>query len=131
MANEYSNQEVQVRYVANRTINIYSTNIEKIRDINGKLFELSKKGILFKIDDYDSKIEYIYTKLNDIKPMMIEEATNNARSVALKFAKDSNSKLGKIKKASQGQFVITSRDKNTEYIKNIRIVSTIEYYLSD
>lgn len=56
---------------------------------------------------------------------------NNARSVALKFAKDSNSKLGKIKKASQGQFVITSRDKNTEYIKNIRIVSTIEYYLSD
>ncbi|BAK74466.1 SIMPL domain-containing protein [Arcobacter sp. L] len=131
MANEYSNQEVQVRYVANRTINIYSKNIEKIRDINGKLFELSKKGILFKIDDYDSKIEYIYTKLNDIKPMMIEEATNNARSVALKFAKDSNSKLGKIKKASQGQFVITSRDKNTEYIKNIRIVSTIEYYLSD
>jgi len=62
---------------------------------------------------------------------MIEEATNNARSVALKFAEDSKSKLGKIKKASQGQFVITSRDKNTEYIKNVRIVSTVEYYLSD
>ena len=57
-----------------------------------------QKGILFKIDDYDSKIEYIYTKLNDIKPSMIEEATNNARSVALKFAEDSKSKLGKIKK---------------------------------
>lgn len=131
MANEYSNQAVQVRYLANRTINIYSTNIKKVREITGKLFELSKKGILFKIDDYDYKIEYIYTKLNDIKPMMIEETTNNARSVASKFAKDSNSKLGKIKKASQGQFVITSRDKNTEYIKNVRIVSTVEYYLSD
>lgn len=131
MANEYSNQEVQVRYLANRTINIYSSNVIKVREITGKLFELSKKGILFKIDDYDSKIEYIYTKLNDIKPSMIEEATNNARSVALKFAEDSKSKLGKIKKASQGQFVITSRDKNTEYIKNVRIVSTVEYYLSD
>lgn len=131
MANEYSNQEIQVRYLANRTINIYSTNIQKIRDISANLFELSKKEILFNINDYDSKIEYEYTKLNDIKPLMIEEATSNARSVAMKFAIDSNSKLGKIKKASQGQFVITSRDKNTEYIKTVRIVSTIEYYLSD
>lgn len=131
MANEYSNQEIQVRYLANRTINIYSTNIQKIRDISANLFELSKKEILFNINDYDSKIEYEYTKLNDIKPLMIEEATSNARSVAMKFAIDSNSALGKIKKASQGQFVITSRDKNTEYIKTVRIVSTVEYYLSD
>ena len=131
MANEYSNQEVQVRYLANRAINIYSTNTQKVREISGRLFELSKKEILFKIDDFDSKIEYEYTKLNEIKPSMIEEATSNARDVALKFAKDSNSKLGKIKKASQGQFVISSRDKNTEYIKNVRVVSTVEYYLSD
>ena len=131
MANEYSNQEGQVRYLANRAINIYSTNTQKVREISGRLFELSKKEILFKIDDFDSKIEYEYTKLNEIKPSMIEEATSNARDVALKFAKDSNSKLGKIKKASQGQFVISSRDKNTEYIKNVRVVSTVEYYLSD
>lgn len=131
MANEYSNQQVQVRYLANRSINIYSVNTEKVREIAKKLFELSKKEILFKIDDYDSKIEYKYTKLNEIKPLMIEEATSNARSVAMKFAKDSNSKLGKIKKASQGQFVISSRDKNTQYIKKVRIVSTIEYYLTD
>ncbi|EOA4000439.1 hypothetical protein ACH2GF_001810, partial [Campylobacter coli] len=39
--------------------------------------------------------------------------------------------LGKIKKASQGQFSISNRDKNTPYIKTIRVVSTIEYYLKD
>ena len=44
---------------------------------------------------------------------------------------DSNSKLGKIKKASQGQFEVASRDKNSDHIKNIRVVSTIEYYLVD
>ena len=71
------------------------------------------------------------TKLNEIKPSMIEEATSNARAVAQKFAQDSNSKLGKIKKASQGQFEVASRDKNSDHIKNIRIVSTIEYYLAD
>jgi hypothetical protein len=62
---------------------------------------------------------------------MIEESTKKAREVALKFAKDSNSKLGKIRKARQGQFSIFDRDKNTPYIKTVRVVSTVEYYLSD
>jgi hypothetical protein len=62
---------------------------------------------------------------------MIEEATKKAREVAQKFAIDSNSKLGKIKKASQGQFSISQRDKNNPQIKKIRVVSTVEYYLTD
>jgi hypothetical protein len=62
---------------------------------------------------------------------MVEEATTKARKVAEKFAKDSNSKLGKIKRATQGQFSINNRDKNNPHIKKIRVVSTIEYYLSD
>lgn len=37
----------------------------------------------------------------------------------------------KIKSANQGQFTVTDRDSNTPYIKNIRVVSTVEYYLSD
>lgn len=131
MANEFSNQEFSIRYLATKVINIYSSEIEKVRALSGKLSELSQAGILFKTDDYDSKIEYVYTKLNDIKPSMIEEATSNARAVAQKFAHDSNSKLGKIKKATQGQFEVISRDKNSEHIKNIRIVSTVEYYLID
>ena len=62
---------------------------------------------------------------------MIEEATRNARSVAEKFAADSDSRLGKIRQANQGQFSISDRDANTPHIKRVRIVSTIEYYLSD
>ena len=68
---------------------------------------------------------------NKIKPIMVEEATTKAREVAEKFAKDSNSKLGKIKKARQGQSSINNRDKNNPHIKKIRVVSTVEYYLSD
>jgi len=125
------NSNPPLRYLANRIINVYSQDIEKIREVSGKMFELSQQGIVFSIDDWDTKIEYLYTKLNEIKPQMIEEATANAREVAQKFAQDSNSKLGKIKRASQGQFEITSRDKNSEHIKNLRVVSTIEYYLND
>ena len=55
----------------------------------------------------------------------------NAREVASKFAQDSESTLGKIKAANQGQFSIEDRDSNTPHIKKIRVVSTVEYYLSD
>lgn len=62
---------------------------------------------------------------------MIEEATRKAREVAQKFASDSNSQLGKIKRASQGRFSINARDNNNPHIKKVRVVSTVEYYLSD
>jgi hypothetical protein len=62
---------------------------------------------------------------------MIEEATRKAREVAEKFARDSASRLGKIRSAQQGQFTISDRDDSTPYIKNVRVVSTVEYYLSD
>jgi hypothetical protein len=62
---------------------------------------------------------------------MVEAATMKAREVAEKFAVDSKSKLGKIKKARQGQFSISNRDKNNPHIKKVRVVSTVEYYLSD
>jgi hypothetical protein len=93
--------------------------------------ELGKEGIAISGQDYQNKIEFLFTDLNVIKPKMIEEATTNAREVAMKFAKDSNSKLGKIRTASQGQFSISDRDSLTPHIKKVRVVSTVEYYLSD
>lgn len=62
---------------------------------------------------------------------MVEEATREARMVAEKFAEDSQSTLGKIRNASQGQFTISNRDTNNPHIKTVRVVSTVEYYLSD
>ena len=76
-------------------------------------------------------ISYEFTKLNDVKPQMIEEATKNARVTAEKFASDSESKLGKIKHANQGIFSIVDHDNNTPDIKRVRVVTTIDYYLKD
>ena len=63
--------------------------------------------------------------------IQIESATRNAREAAEKFADDSGSELGKIRQAQQGLFSISDRDSTTPYIKRIRVVSTIEYTLSD
>ena len=95
------------------------------------LAELGKQGIALTGTGYQTTTEYLFTRLNEIKPSMVEEATMKAREVAEKFATDSNSRLGKIKSARQGQFSISNRDKNNPHIKKVRVVSTVEYYLSD
>ena len=131
-AQRYSNSATpQFRYSATQTVTVYSSDIATVRTVMGALAELGKEGIVFNREDYDAKPEYIFTKLNEVKPTMIEEATRKARAVALKFAQDSQSQLGKIKRASQGQFSISPRDKSTPHMKRVRVVSTVEYYLSD
>ena len=123
--------KVKFRYTASSTITVYTTKVDSIRETMKKLVELGKQGIAIGGQDYQTRTEYLFTELNRIKPEMIEAATKKAREVAEKFAKDSNSRLGKIKRARQGQFSITNRDSNTPYIKKVRVVSTLEYYLSD
>jgi uncharacterized protein len=127
----YEKSKIEFRYTATQTITVYSQKIKDVRATMNKLATLGKKGIVFTGNSYENSTEYLFTRLNDIKPIMVEEATTKAREVAEKFAKDSNSKLGKIKKAGQGQFSINNRDKNNPHIKKIRVVSTVEYYLSD
>lgn len=121
----------EFRYSAVQTVTVYSTRIDQVRNLMNGLLDLGKKGIVFTAQDYQNRTEFLFTQLNRIKPEMIEEATTKAREVAEKFAADSASKLGKIKRASQGQFSIEPRDTNNPHIKKIRVVSTVEYYLSD
>lgn len=123
--------KAEFRYSAMQTVTVYSGKIATVRAVMASLSGLGKEGIAFTGGNYQSQTEYLFTRLNEIKPAMIEEATRNAREVAQKFAADSQSTLGKIKRASQGQFSISSRDNNTPHIKKIRVVSTVEYYLSD
>lgn len=131
-AQSYSNaQQAEFRYSAVQVVTVYSGNIDQVHRVMAGLAQLGKQGIAFTGGNYQTNPEYIFTRLNEIKPTMIEQATTKAREVALKFANDSKSKLGKIKRASQGQFSITGRDRNNPHIKRIRVVSTVEYYLSD
>jgi hypothetical protein len=123
--------KIQYRYSGVQTLTLYTKDIKNARKSMTAITTLGKRGITFRSNGYDNRIEYIYTKLNEIKPGMIKEATKNARISAQTFANDSQSKLGKIKSARQGQFSIYMRDKNTPYIKRVRVVSTIEYYLND
>lgn len=130
-AERYGAQQVNYRYNATSVITVTSGRVEAVRQLMSEQAELLKQGIAITGGDYRYNVTYSFTKLNDIKPRMIEEATRNARAAAEKFAKDSDSRLGKIRNASQGQFVIEDRDSNTPYIKSIRVVTTVNYYLKN
>ena len=120
--------KITYKFVAQQTILVRSGKIEAVKSAYADSLELVSAGIAVS-QDYDSKVSYEFTKLNDIKPEMIAEATKNARTAAEQFAHDSNSKVGKIKKATQGLFTIEDAAVGLEDKKSVRVVNTVEYLL--
>ena len=129
-ADNYGNEIMNYRYKAKSVITVTSSDVDKVRSLMRRQSELMKQGIALVSEEYsNTTVSYEFTGLNKIKPEMIEEATKNARATAQKFADDSESSLGGILSAQQGQFSIEDRDSNTPYIKRLRVVNTIEYSL--
>ena len=128
-ANEYGSNDRAYRYIATSVLTVCTSDVDAVLDLMSRQSELLKKGVITGGNNWENPVEFKYEGLNAIKPQMIEEATKNAREAAEKFAKDSDSRLGKIKTANQGTFTIENRDSNTPYIKKIRVVTSVTYYL--
>lgn len=119
------------RYNAMLIVTVSTSKVDEVIGLRKQVGELLKLGIALTEDDWNNQISYEFTSLNKIKPQMIEEATKNAREAADKFAKDSDSSLGKIKSATQGLFTIENRDQYTPQIKKVRVVTSVDYSLKD
>jgi uncharacterized protein len=122
---------IAYRYTATSTVTVYTSDVEAVRKAMKDVISLGQKGVALSGEGYQGQTQFEFTGLSQLKPAMIEEATKNARAVAEKFAEDSESRLGRIRSAQQGQFSIENRDSTTAHIKKVRVVSTIEYYLAD
>lgn len=131
LANEYGGYDRAYRYIAKNVVTVYTDKVDDVLALMSRQSELLKKGIITGGESWENPVEFRYEGLNDVKPEMIEEATKNAREAAQKFAKDSDSELGKIKTANQGTFTIEDRDSNTPHIKKVRIVTSVTYYLNN
>jgi hypothetical protein len=131
LANEYGDNNRAFRYIAKNVVTVCTSDVEKVLALMANQSDLLKKGVVAAGNDWENPVEFKYEGLNGIKPQMIEEATQNARETAEKFAKDSDSRLGKIKTANQGTFTIEDRDSNTPYIKRVRVVTSVTYYLDN
>lgn len=122
------------RFIVAQTIIVRTGEVERIARLNQQTGELVKRGVV--LADTGGPT-YLFTRLNEIKPEMLAEATRNARLSAEQFAADSGSSIAEIRRASQGVFEILPRDpvpglmEANQVDKKIRVVSTIEYRLVD
>ncbi len=138
LTNPYRSGPMDSRYIINATLMVRSESPQQIQSVSQKISQLVQAGVVLSSNEGPfSGPSYLFTRLNDLKPDMIAEATANARRAAEQFAKDSGSHLGKIRNANQGTFVILPRDgasgvmEENQLQKTVRVVATIEYYLSD
>lgn len=121
----YYSSNIRFRYAANQTINVFTSKMDVVGELQKKIdAELLKHNIIS-----NTYASYEYNGLNDIKPSMIAESLENARAAADEFAKNSHSKIGKMRTASQGYFEVEDLDENTPQVKKVRVVTTVEYYL--
>ena len=129
-ANQYASN-INYRYYITGVITVTSSKVEMVRTLMVKQSELLQQGIAIVDGGYENGVTYEYTKFNELKPKMLEEATQNARKSADEFAKNSDSTVGKIVSANQGVFSIENRDDNSPHIKKIRVVTSIDYQLNN
>ena len=136
-ANRFQGERGGTRFVIQQTVMVRSDKPQVVLAASQRVSELVRAGVIL-----SSSGEYgiggptfVFTRLNQLKPAMVKEATANARAAAAQFAADSRTTLGDIRYANQGVFVILPRDQapgvneGGQLQKIVRVVSTVQYLL--
>jgi hypothetical protein len=128
--------EIVTRFIVRQTLMVRSTKPATVATTSQRVGELVTAGVVLSSEEYrGGGPTFLFTKLNDVKPAMIAQATANAREAAEQFAKDSRTSLRGIRQANQGVFMILPRDQapgideGGQINKIVRVVSTVEYFL--
>lgn len=129
-ANFYGDRLPDERYRANAVVLLRTSNVDLAKEVMTITDELVREDVLI-AQSWEHQPQFIFTRLEEVKPDMIAEATQDARRAADQFARDSGSTVGKIRSAQQGYFTVEDLDRYTPDIKKVRVVTTIEYLLED
>ena len=135
-SNPYEGNPSSARYAINATLVARTEHPERIRAASQDVGQLVAAGVaLSSGGGWGTGPTYLFTRLNDLKPSMLAEATASAREAAAEFAKRSGARVGSIRRAQQGLFEILPRDQapgipeGSQLEKRLRVVTTLEYEL--
>ncbi len=139
--NESTKSYETIGYVATKDISVSSKDVDVVRKAYGRMDELTDRGVNINerneysyTEEYGGSYNNIFYEIEDFQSMKLElmdEAIVNAQAAAERFAKSSNSDVGKIISANQGEISIKDKDRLTSHVKKVRVVSTITYALKD
>lgn len=138
MAQTYRSGEISgARYIIAQTFIVRTNELDAIGKASENLGALVRQGVVLGNPNggYNAAPQYIFTKLNDVKPTLLADASKNAREAANQFANDAGLRVGDIKNASQGVIEIQPRDpvmgisEGEQRYKTVRVVVTLQYTL--
>ena len=90
---------------------VTSNDVDKVDNISRDITQLIEANV-----EFDSeRPEYYYTKLDELKLQLIQEATENAKARIDLMAQGSGATVGQLLNANLGVFQITAQNSNTEY----------------
>ena len=134
LAREYGPERVAMRFNGQGQVTVKSARVDAVAAASNKVDPLIAAGVQLGGEGGTPWPSYQLRGFNDIKPLLLEEATRSAREQAGKFAADAGARLGPLKSANQGTIRILDDDgsegDSTRTIgKRLRVVSTFEYML--
>ena len=107
--NEEGQQTGQITgYNLSQSLEVRSTDVDKIAGISRAVTELIEQGIFLE----SAAPEYHYTKLGDLKIQMLAEAAKDGKVRAQQIASSTGSNVGSVRSARMGVLQITPADSN-------------------
>lgn len=136
LARDYGQQDVTFRYTGTGSVTVRSDNVDAVSKAANSIDPLIKLGVQMSQEGpMGGSPRYFLRGFNDIKPLLLEQAIDNATEQAEKFASDAGAVLGGLKRANQGTIQILDDDGSDGYTsgqtigKRLRVVSTFVYSL--
>ena len=95
-------------YSLTQSLEIRSSEIDKLTAVSRKVTQLINQGILLESDEP----EYLYTKLAELKVTMLADAARDARERANQIASSAGGSVGELRSAEMGVMQVNAADAN-------------------
>ena len=122
-------------YELKQSMELDSTDVPKVEQVQRKITELIKEGIMLESDSP----RYFYTRLADLKIDMLAEATKDATTRARQIAANSGAALGPVRDARMGVMQINALNSDnstgsgvndtSSYMKEITAIVSAQFAL--
>ncbi len=89
LAQMYSSGQFDTRFIIAQQLVLRSTDVDKVAAANRDSSALVEQGVVLSNEYGPVRPSYLFTRIADVKPEMLEEATLRAREAAETFAADS------------------------------------------